>query len=950
LYARVNDNETGLLFSTIAIDGNSISIGSGSDPSTPTFCSIFHIQSDDVDTSVDIEDLALGQTLSITGDVEHSTDLDPASVNGFTSSLKFTNADNAATIDTVQTIDTHSLPDDFTIETWFNITDTTTQTVAPQNLPANTTEYEASIDSNTQVVEWGDITGDETYATMQDYIDTIDLDRSMAVAPAGNYTACGTVTEYLANNDDTSTPDSYGDVNLSLNIGSNGNYINVGHCIESAKAITNTTSSYGEIHLIFNQEITVPDHGLEHAQLSILLNRHIVTGTTLAGVAVGIVLFQESADGSTGSYWHRGLGNQDGTFTIATSAIGHSSPYTEHNNNFYHGLPSNKTGVTNVCDLNNNFASAPTLDLSPGAKFKLGFYGANSGSGNPMTLYAARFTITYEPYLGTSVSSSTRKIFTLGDISAGYENNSLKYSIDGDTTVNDVASMITQDTWQHFAWTRYNDLNTLYIDGTNVAQFTNSNTHTGRFTLGSHKGYQGGHAGYMQDTRVLNDYAMYTGDTFTPPEQPLVTQNCEKYDTLTVPTVPTEVVRYDPSDTDGGVQTIRSMTTTEYDAIIPDDNTLYIINDTPDATQFNLPVSFEDDVHIKGNLRVDGNTYLSAGSSGTINVGDSDTDVVVFTADVASDIMLDTNMTYDLGSIEKHWLNIYTHDLWAHGDAQITGTLTSDEIQTTTLTADGDVRFKGNLIVDGEIEGVTTGSNNGSSTSDEIQTTTLTADGDVRIKGDLIVDGDITYEGAETYRFLDDVHIHGDLTVDGNVWFNANNTDATNSIFLGDANTDSIVFNANIKSDITPLDTSTYNLGNDTNTWSELHVDEIYIGGSPLSASTGVTQAANINSNGTISNQTNDWIQSVEVITWETLNGNPQDTASGHMYKITFSANYFTEVPAITVTPKHLINTAHVFAQYVSLDSTQCIVAFQKYDSTTTDAKQTDFCITAQSF
>ena len=39
------------------------------------------------------------------------------------------------------------------------------------------------------------------------------------------------------------------------------------------------------------------------------------------------------------------------------------------------------------------------------------------------------------------------------------------------------------------------------------------------------------------------------------------------------------------------------------------------------------------DTWIKGDLRVDGNAYLSAGTSGRINVGDTNTDNIIFHAE-----------------------------------------------------------------------------------------------------------------------------------------------------------------------------------------------------------------------------------------------------------------------------------------------------------------------------
>ena len=110
--------------------------------------------------------------------------------------------------------------------------------------------------------------------------------------------------------------------------------------------------------------------------------------------------------------------------------------------------------------------------------------------------------------------------------------------------------------------------------------------------------------------------------------------------------------------------------------------------------------------------------------------------------------------------------------------------------------------------------------------------------------------------------------------------------------------------------------------------------------GSTTSTTTQSTEAAHISANGTIINQTNDWIDSVDVVNWS----GPDD---GKKYVINFKTNYFSVAPAIVVTPKHVSNVTHVFAQYVALDSTKCEVAFQDYKVDISDLKLTDFCIIA---
>ena len=92
---------------------------------------------------------------------------------------------------------------------------------------------------------------------------------------------------------------------------------------------------------------------------------------------------------------------------------------------------------------------------------------------------------------------------------------------------------------------------------------------------------------------------------------------------------------------------------------------------TDDTTINTLKVSgaarFDEHVHIKGDLRVDGNAYLSAGTSGVINVGDTDQDNINFNADVSSNITPNNSNTHDLGSDTNKWRTTYTNDIVVDG-------------------------------------------------------------------------------------------------------------------------------------------------------------------------------------------------------------------------------------------------------------------------------------------
>ena len=76
-------------------------------------------------------------------------------------------------------------------------------------------------------------------------------------------------------------------------------------------------------------------------------------------------------------------------------------------------------------------------------------------------------------------------------------------------------------------------------------------------------------------------------------------------------------------------------------------------------------------VDIHSNLNVDGNVYVTGNitADGTINLGDADTDNVVFNAEVSSDIIPDITNTYSLGSDPstggKEWNDVWANNLVA---------------------------------------------------------------------------------------------------------------------------------------------------------------------------------------------------------------------------------------------------------------------------------------------
>jgi len=83
----------------------------------------------------------------------------------------------------------------------------------------------------------------------------------------------------------------------------------------------------------------------------------------------------------------------------------------------------------------------------------------------------------------------------------------------------------------------------------------------------------------------------------------------------------------------------------------------------------------DGDLSVKGNLVVDGISTLKAGSSSNINLGDDNTDNVVFNADVNSNIIPNNDNAYDIGAPLQEWRHGY-----------FDGTLNTDQLAADSAT------------------------------------------------------------------------------------------------------------------------------------------------------------------------------------------------------------------------------------------------------------------------
>ena len=134
---------------------------------------------------------------------------------------------------------------------------------------------------------------------------------------------------------------------------------------------------------------------------------------------------------------------------------------------------------------------------------------------------------------------------------------------------------------------------------------------------------------------------------------------------------------------------------------------------------------------------------------------------------------------------------------------------------------DGTVSFTASALQINLTDGVTftTNGNNTFINGERIDT------GNLRLTGNTLssTSGDVNINAdSDVINLQNNVEITGDLDVTGNVSIGGN-------ITIGDETTDSLNIVAGINSDLIPATTSTYSLGSQTTTWSNLYIDEVNV-------------------------------------------------------------------------------------------------------------------------
>ena len=107
-------------------------------------------------------------------------------------------------------------------------------------------------------------------------------------------------------------------------------------------------------------------------------------------------------------------------------------------------------------------------------------------------------------------------------------------------------------------------------------------------------------------------------------------------------------------------------------------------------SSFGQGLTAEQNVYIKGDLRVDGNVWLLSDVNSVVSVGESEDDVVVFWAPVDSSVIPFESSVHTLGKQNKKWKNIYTDGLTIGEYTLSAHNLENIDITVEAVAASGD--------------------------------------------------------------------------------------------------------------------------------------------------------------------------------------------------------------------------------------------------------------------
>ena len=245
------------------------------------------------------------------------------------------------------------------------------------------------------------------------------------------------------------------------------------------------------------------------------------------------------------------------------------------------------------------------------------------------------------------------------------------------------------------------------------------------------------------------------------------------------------------------------------------------------------------DITGTGNINITGNIHATGSitADGSLTLGDSDTDNVVFDADINSSIVPNTTDTFNLGTSVKRWNNVYANQI----TAAVVGTETTTHVGTFK---GGVVADDSSLIIDGftgNIYGTLTGDVNGNVTGDLTGNVLGNVTGNVtgNLSGNAVGAASGSFTGVLKSNDGTDVMTTGTNGTDaafrgkvfgelvGNVFpQNVGTQDSTIGLQpLVNGNDNSLNLNNTINTDLVPKVTTTNSLGNFTTAFKDAHFD-----------------------------------------------------------------------------------------------------------------------------
>jgi len=156
-------------------------------------------------------------------------------------------------------------------------------------------------------------------------------------------------------------------------------------------------------------------------------------------------------------------------------------------------------------------------------------------------------------------------------------------------------------------------------------------------------------------------------------------------------------------------------------------------------------------------------------------------------------------------------------------ELDVNGTTQSNALEVVTKADIGDITIQGDTIT-------SSAPYLNLSTLDSVVSLSKLEIDSIRLEGNRIEIQDSNADLEFRANGTGSVAVYSDLDIDGNLFVSGNIT-AEGNITIGDEDTDNVTFNAEVASDIIPVETDTYNLGSDPTTggkeWSDIYTNNL---------------------------------------------------------------------------------------------------------------------------